>query len=168
MYRIQTPVSAETIEKLGVGDKILLSGNIYAGRDAVLPRIVRLYEEGRLSELGLNLKGSVIFHSAVSIAGIGPTSSNKLEIEKSIPVLSKAGIRIHLGKGAIGRDIVDALSANEAAFAVMPPVTALLEDRTVSRTVVAYPELGMEAFYSLEVVDFPIIIAAVNGESIYK
>lgn len=168
MYRIHTPVFGKAIENLKIGDMVLLSGTIFAGRDAVLPRIVRLYEEDRLGEIGLNLKGGVIFHSAVSVAGVGPTSSNKLEIEKSIPLLSEAGIKIHIGKGAIGIDTIQALKVHASAFAVMPPVTALLEDRTVSRTVVAYPELGMEAFYSLEVVDFPIIIAAVNGESIYK
>ena len=76
MYRIHTPVFGKAIENLKIGDMVLLSGTIYAGRDAVLPRIVRLYEENRLGEIGLNLKGGVIFHSAVSVAGVGPTSKH--------------------------------------------------------------------------------------------
>lgn len=165
--KIDTPVSKEIIADLRIGDKLLLNGSIFAGRDAVLPRIINLYKENRLKEFGIELEGGVIFHSAVSVAGTGPTSSNKLEIESSIPILSKAGVRIHLGKGAISKETICALQENCSAFAVIPPITALLEDRTISRSVLAYPELGMEAFYKLEVVDFPLIIAAVNGESIY-
>ena len=59
------------------------------------------------------------------------------------------------------------LNKNNSAFAVTPPVTALLGDRTIRKEIVAFPELGMEAFYKLEVQDFPMIIAAVNGKSIY-
>jgi hypothetical protein len=40
-----------------------------------------------LGELAAPLSGSVIFHTAVSDAGIGPTSSNKVDIESSIAPL---------------------------------------------------------------------------------
>lgn len=36
-----------------------------------------------------------------------------------------------------------------------------------SKRVVAFPELGMEALYELDVVDFPAIIAIAQGESIF-
>jgi len=39
-------------------------------------------------------------HTAVSKAGISPTTSNKEDIEESIPFLAKSGVKIHLGKGA--------------------------------------------------------------------
>lgn len=165
--KIQTPIPKDIVKNFKVGDSILLSGKIFAGRDAVLPRIVNLYKQGLLYKFGLDLEGGVIFHSAVSIAGTGPTSSNKLEIETSIPDLSEAGIRIHLGKGAVSQRTVEALKIKGSVYAVIPPITALLEDRTLSKKIVAYPELGMEAFYQLEVIDIPIIIAVANGESIY-
>ena len=60
-----------------------------------------------------------------------------------------------------------AADTNNSVFAVIPPVTALLENNTKSRRVVAFPELGMEAFYEMEVVDYPAIIAAVHGKTIY-
>ena len=82
-----------------------------------------------------------------------------MEIESSIPILSKAGIKIHLGKGAISKETISALQTFGSAYAVIPPITALLKDRTLSISVVAYPELGMEAYYKLNIVDFPIIIA---------
>ena len=77
---IETPCPEELIATLQVGDVISISGYIYTGRDAVLPKIVKAATEGNLPELGINLQGSVIFHTAVSPAGVGPTSSNKLEI----------------------------------------------------------------------------------------
>ena len=98
---------------------------------------------------------------------MGPTSSNKLEIESSFAPLSKAGVKIHLGKGAISPATVQALKENNAVFAVIPPVTALLESQTLEREVVAFPELGMEAFHRIRVENYQAIIAAAHGESIY-
>lgn len=161
------PIKDDIIHELKVGDVISLTGYIYTGRDAVLPKIVKAAEEGRLSELGIDLQGSVIFHTAVSPAGVGPTSSNKLEIESSFAPLSKAGVKIHLGKGAISPATVQALKENNAVFAVIPPVTALLESQTLEREVVAFPELGMEAFHRIRVENYQAIIAAAHGESIY-
>ena len=167
MTIITTPVTDGIIKSLRVGDVVAISGYIYTGRDAVLPRIMKTASEGRLSELGIDLKDSVIFHTAVSPAGVGPTSSNKLEIESSFAPLSKAGVKIHLGKGAISPSTVQALKENNAVFAVIPPVTALLESQTVEREVVAFPELGMEAFHRIRVENYQAIIAAAHGESIY-
>ena len=167
LVKLTTPFSEEDISSLKVGDVVSISGYIYTGRDAVLPRIVRAAGEGRLSELGIELQGSVIFHTAVSPAGVGPTSSNKLEIESSFEPLSRAGVKMHLGKGAISPATVKALKENNAVFAVIPPVTALLESQTSEREVVAYPELGMEAFHRIKVDNYQAIIAAANGESIY-
>ena len=164
---ITTPVPEDIIKRLRVGDIISISGYIYTGRDAVLPKIVRAAAEGTLPELGIDLQGSVIFHTAVSPAGVGPTSSNKLEIESSFAPLSKAGVKIHLGKGAISPATVQALKENNAVFAVIPPVTALLESQTMEREVVAFPELGMEAFHRIRVENYQAIIAAAHGESIY-
>ena len=128
---IETPCPEELIANLHVGDVISVSGYIFTGRDAVLPKIVKAAAEGNLPELGIDLQGSVIFHTAVSPAGVGPTSSNKLEIESSFAPLSKAGVKIHLGKGAISQATVQALKENNAVFAVIPPVTALLESQTL-------------------------------------
>ena len=164
---IETPCPEELITTLEVGDVISISGYIFTGRDAVLPKIVNAAAEGRLSELGINLQGSVIFHTAVSPAGVGPTSSNKVEIESSFEPLSKLGVKMHLGKGAISKETVKKLAENNAVFAVIPPVTALLESQTVEREVVAYPELGMEAMNRLKVVKYQAIIGAAKGRSIY-
>ena len=160
MIKLTTPIKKEDIVNLKAGDRVLISGKIFCGRDAVLPKIVA-------GEVAVDLEGSVIFHTAVSPAGVGPTSSNKLEIEESMGPLSEMGVRLHLGKGAISASTIKALNENDSVFAVIPPVTALLEDKTISKEMVAFPELGMEALHKLEVKGYPAIIAAAHGRSIY-
>lgn len=167
MKQLKTPLSEETIKSLKVGDPLELSGYIYTGRDAVLPKLVKHITDGTLATLGVDLAGSVIFHTAVSPAGVGPTSSNKFEIESSIPVLSEAGVKIHLGKGKLSTYTVNELQKNNSVYAVIPPITALLESKIIEREVVAFPEQGMEALHRLKVEGFPCIIAIANGETIY-
>lgn len=168
MISLMTPFAEESISLLKVGDVVSISGYIYCGRDAVLPRICKDLETGTWNKRGIDLKGGVIFHTAVSPAGVGPTSSNKLEIEGSFGTLSKlGGIKMHMGKGAIKPETVNALKENNAVFAIIPPVTALLESQTTERECVAWPELGMEALYRIKVKGYQAIIAAAKGESIY-
>ncbi len=165
MGKIYFPVK-EPLE-LKVMDKIEIHGKIFCGRDAVLPKIARLYQEGHLDKLDIDLSGSVIFHTAVSPAGIGPTSSNKLDIESSIPILSQAGVKLHLGKGSLKQETAEALNSYKSYFAVTPPVSALFASKIISQRVVAFPEEGMEALYELEVAGLPAIIAIARGESIF-
>ncbi len=165
---LTTPISEEAAARLQVGDTVTLTGYILCGRDAVLPRVIRMAEEGKAEELGAELKGNVIFHTAVSPAGVGPTSSNKLEIESSIEPLSRLGVKMHLGKGQLHPETVAALDRYNAVYAVIPPVTALLGEKTLEQKLIAFPELGMEALYQLKVDHYPAIIAAAHGRSIYE
>jgi len=168
IVQLQTPLNDDVIRNLAIGDQIEISGKILCGRDAVLPKIVDLIQTDTLNTIDVSLKGAVIFHTAVSPAGIGPTTSNKVEIESSIPMLSKAGVKLHLGKGAVGSDTVHALKEYNSAFAVTPPTSALFTDKMISKRVAAFPEEGMEALFEIEVKDFPAIIASVNGKTIFS
>jgi len=165
--KICIPDKNGVANELKVGDNILISGKIYCGRDAVLPKVLALSDEDRREKYGIDLEGSLIFHTAVSRAGIGPTSSNKFEIESSIPILSSLGVKVHLGKGKLKDETIKALKENNSIYAIIPPVTALLKSKTISSRVVAFPELGMEALYELEVEEFPAVVAAAHGESLY-
>ena len=165
---LSTPIIDENINRLHVGDTVEISGYILCGRDAVLPKVLKMIKEGTVDTLGVDLHGQVIFHTAVSPAGVGPTSSNKLEIESSIAPLSAAGIKLHLGKGALHKETIEALDRYNAVYAVIPPVTALLGSKTSEERVIAFPELGMEALHLIKVDRFPAIIAAAHGRSIYE
>ncbi len=167
VIQLTTPISEEDINQLQVGDTIEISGIIYVGRDAVLPQIVELIKEDRLVEHNIDLKGGVIFHSAVSIAGLGPTSSNKLEIEGTMPELSEAGIKVHLGKGALSSQTVEVLKKHNSIFVVTPPISAYLTKKTIKREVAAFENEGMEAFWRLEVDRYPGVVAIAHGKTIF-
>ncbi len=168
VIELKTPISEEVIAQLNIGDTVEISGYILCGRDAVLPKVLKMIDEGSVNELGVDLCGQVVFHTAVSPAGVGPTSSNKLEIESSIESLSKAGIKLHLGKGEIHTETIEALNKYNSVYAVIPPVTALLQSKTSEEKVIAFPELGMEALHLIKVDRYPAIIGAAHGRSIYE
>lgn len=165
---LKTPILDTDIDKLSVGDTVSISGYILCGRDAVLPKVLKMIEDGTVNQLGVDLNGQVIFHTAVSPAGVGPTSSNKLEIESSIAPLSAAGIKLHLGKGALHVETVAELDKYNAVYAVIPPVTALLGAKTTEQRIIAFPELGMEALHLIKVDKYPAIIGTAHGRSIYE
>lgn len=167
MIQLITPISEEVASSLQVGDTVEISGYILCGRDAVLPRVMEMIKDGTVDKLGVDLHGQVIFHTAVSPAGVGPTSSNKLEIESSIEPLSATGIKLHLGKGELHKETVEALNKYNAVYAVIPPVTALLASKTSEERVIAFPELGMEALHLIKIDKYPAIIGAAHGKSIY-
>ena len=168
MVELNTPISAKDISNLHVGDTVEISGYILCGRDAVLPRVVEMIQEGTVDALGVELEGQIIFHTAVSVAGVGPTSSNQLVIENSIDPLSKAGIEQLLGKGEIRPETIAALDVHNAVYAIVPPGTALLSSKTSEEKIIAFPELGMEALHLIKVDKYPAIIGAAHGRSIYE
>ena len=163
MKKITTPVSDEEISSLKVGDQISISGIIFTGRDAARPQLVDLIKEDKLD---FDIKGSAIMHTAVSDAGIAPTTSNKEEIESTIPFLSENGVKIHIGKGMLHENTIEALHENNSIFVITPPVAALLTSKVMKKECVAFQNEGMEAMYMLEVENIPGIVAASGGKSI--
>ena len=162
MKKIRTPIGEDEINDLKVGDKISLSGKMYCGRDAVLPKLAKSIENGDIDKYPFDFKGMAIMHTAFSVAGIAPTTSNKAEIESSIPTLSKAGVKFHIGKGSLSEETKKSLNKYNSVFIVTPPVAALV----ISKKCVAYEEEGMEAFFELEVKDIPGIVAIAHGKSL--
>lgn len=74
-------------------------------------------------------------HTAVSDAGIAPTTSNKEEIESTIPFLSENGVKIHIGKGMLNDETKKALNKNNSIFVITPPVAALLTSNVLEKSV---------------------------------
>ena len=163
MKKITTPISNDEIASLKVGDQILISGTMYTGRDAILPKLAELANEKKSP---VDLKGMAIMHTAVSDAGIAPTTSNKEEIESTIPDLSKNGVKIHIGKGKLSKKTADSLNKNNSIFVVTPPVAALLTDKVLEKKCVAFENEGIEAMFQLKVENIPGIVAIANGKSI--
>lgn len=167
MKKITIPVSNDDVNSLKIEDKILISGNIFTGRDAVLPKLKEILSKNPDKDIPFNLEGSVIMHTAVSDAGIAPTTSNKEEIESSMMILAKYGVKIHIGKGALSDETKKSLNEENSIFVVTPPVTALLTNSVISKEVIAYEEEGIEAIFKLNVKNIPGIVTIAHGESIY-
>ena len=163
MKQISTPISDEEILSLNVGDQVSISGTMFTGRDAALPQLVELIKE---ENLDFDIEGSAIMHTAVSDAGIAPTTSNKEEIESTIPFLSEHGVKIHIGKGMLHDKTIRALNENNSIFVITPPVAALLTSKVLEKKCVAFENEGMEAMYKLKVKDIPGIVAVSGGKSI--
>lgn len=163
MKKITTPISDDEIASLKVGDQILISGTMYTGRDAILPKLAELANEKKSP---VDLKGMAIMHTAVSDAGIAPTTSNKEEIESTIPDLSENDVKIHIGKGKLSKKTADSLNKNNSIFVVTPPVAALLTDKVLEKKCVAFENEGIEAMFQLKVENIPGIVAIANGKSI--
>ena len=163
MKQITTPVSDEEIQSLNVGDQVSISGIMFTGRDAVLPQLVELIKQNTLD---FSIDGSAIMHTAVSDAGIAPTTSNKEEIESTIPFLSENGVKIHIGKGMLHDETIMALKENNSIFVVTPPIAALLTSKVLEKECILFQNEGMEAMYKLKVENIPGIVAVSDGKSI--
>ena len=160
--KIFIPIDNNLIKKMRIGDYLEIYGKIFTGRDAVLPKIADLIKKNELKKLDVRFNGGVFFHTAVSKAGIGPTSSNKVEIEENIPCISSTGIKIHLGKGKLTKETVDILNSYNSIYAVTPPISAYFQEK------VKEIRLVVEAMYEIDVIGIPAIVAIARGKSIFK
>ncbi len=165
MINITTPIKNQEIKKLKINDKIKITGTIYTGRDAILPKLVQKLQNQE--KLKINLKGTAIMHTAVSNAGIAPTTSNKIEIESSIIPLSKEGVKIHIGKGSLNQKTIQELKKENSIFVITPPTAALLTNTIQEKKSIMFQKEGIEALHQLKVKELPGIVAVANGKSIF-
>ena len=165
MKKITIPITDEEIANLKVGDKISISGTVYTGRDAALPQLVELIKKDKVP---FDLNGIAIMHTAVSDAGVSPTTSNKEEIESTIPILSEKGVKIHIGKGSLSDETNKALNKYNSIFVITPPVAALITSKILEKECVAFENEGMEAIFKLKVENIPGIVAMAGGKKIFK
>lgn len=170
--RLTTPLKNEDIEKLRIGDRVLLNGVIYTGRDAAHKRLVQLIEAGE--PLPFDLQGQVIYYVGPSpakpgnpIGAAGPTTSYRMDAYA--PELIVRGLKGMIGKGARNEAVRNAMQKHKAVyFAAIGGAGALMARSILSAEVIAYPELGPEAVRRLEVKDFPVIVANdVYGGDLY-
>ena len=76
-------------------------------------------------------------------------------------------MKVFLGKGEISPETVAVLERHGAVFAVVPPVTALLGKGMRSSRWVAFPALGMEALWEVDLDSCPAIVAVAGGDSLF-
>lgn len=171
--RITTPLTDEDVMQLTAGDNVLITGVIYTGRDAAHKKLYDLLEAGQ--PLPVDLKGQIIYYVGPSpakpgkeIGSAGPTTSGRMDAYT--PKLLEYGLKACIGKGSRKQPVVDALRKYKGVYLASTGGAAALLAKTVKKAeVVAYPELGAEAIYRLEVEDFPAtVVNDVEGNDIYE
>ena len=162
IIRLTTPIPEEEILSLRAGDRVLLSGVIYTGRDAAHKRLFELLKDGK--ELPVNLRGQVIYYVGPTpaqpgriIGSAGPTTSGRMDAYT--PALIAYGLRGMIGKGQRNQAVIDAMNEHGAVyFGATGGAAALIARRITACEIVAYEDLGPEAIRKLTVEDFPVIV----------
>ncbi|SDC57251.1 MULTISPECIES: Fe-S-containing hydro-lyase [unclassified Candidatus Frackibacter] len=160
--KLTTPLTEEKVRELEVGDKVLLSGTIYTGRDAAHERLVNLLEEGE--DLPIDVDGQVIYYVGPApakpgkpIGSAGPTTSYRMD--PYTPALLNEGLRGMIGKGSRSQEVKDVMEEEGAVyFAAVGGAAALIAKCIKKAEVVAYEDLGTEAIRKLEIEDLPLIV----------
>ncbi|MDA8334982.1 MAG: Fe-S-containing hydro-lyase [Peptococcaceae bacterium] len=160
--RITTPFDDVLVESLTSGDRVLLSGTIYTGRDAAHKRLAELVAAGQ--PLPVDLSGQVIYYVGPTpakpgrvIGSAGPTTSGRMDAYA--PALFALGLKGTIGKGLRSPEVVEAMRKHRAVyFGAVGGAAALIARCIKQARVTAYPELGPEAIYELQVADFPLTV----------
>lgn len=171
-YIIETPVTDEIIEKLRAGDRVLLTGYLYTGRDSAHKKLIELVKEGK--ELPIDVKGQFIYYVGPTparpgkpIGSAGPTTSYRMD--SFTPTLHELGLKGTIGKGSRNEEVKESLRKYKAVYlAAVGGAGALISKSIESAEVIAYPELGPEAIRKFKVKDFPcIVINDMYGGDLY-
>jgi fumarate hydratase subunit beta len=169
---ISTPLTEDVIRNLRAGDRVLISGTLYAARDAAHKRMIELLEQGKA--LPFDVQGQIIYYVGPTpakpghvIGSAGPTTSGRMD--KYAPRLLELGLKGMIGKGYRSQAVKDAIIQNKAVyFAAVGGAGALLAKSIKAQEIVAYEELGPEAIRKLSVQDFPaVVINDLYGGELY-
>ena len=170
---INTPLTDEAVGKLEAGDRVLLNGIIYTGRDAAHKRLADLIE--RNEDLPMDIKNQIIYYvgpcpakPGQALGSAGPTTSGRMDAYT--PLLLDRGLKGIIGKGLRSQAVVDSMIKNKAVyFAAVGGAGALLAEAVKEAEIIAFPDLGAEAIYKLRVENFPVtVVIDSRGNDLYK
>ncbi|HNS31892.1 MAG TPA: FumA C-terminus/TtdB family hydratase beta subunit [bacterium] len=167
------PVKNYKFEDLAAGDEVTISGSIYVARDAAHKNLVRAIEEGE--KLPVQIEGGLIYYMGPSpapegqiIGSCGPTTSSRMD-RYTLPLL-ELGLKATMGKGGRDSEVASACRKFGAIYLVTyGGCGAYLRKFVKKSEVIAYPELGPEAVYKLDVKDFPALVGIdIKGNNLYN
>ncbi len=169
---IKTPLTDDLCTSLRAGDMILLSGEVFAARDAAHRRLQETLQRGEA--LPFDVRGAVIFYAGPSptrpgriIGSIGPTTSYRMD--PFAPLLMEKGMKGMIGKGKRSTEVIAAMQRYKAVyFGAIGGIAALTARCVHSVDLVAYADLGPEAILRLELVDMPVVVVNdTQGRDLY-
>jgi fumarate hydratase subunit beta len=171
--KVRLPLTDEILRDLRVGDNILLTGIIYAARDAAHAKMIGALDQGKA--LPFDIKGAIIYYMSPSparpgrvVGSAGPTTSGRMDAYS--PRLIAEGLKGMIGKGLRSAAVKNAMVNYKAVYLGAVGGAGAIISKSIKRAeVIAYQELGAEALLRLEVEDFPVIVINdVHGDDLYK
>jgi len=168
---LTAPLMEETVRSLRVGDVVLISGEVFTGRDAVHAHLMK-------NPPPVDLNGAVLYHCGPvmlkqgdewQVKAAGPTTSSREEPYQAT-VIEKYGVRAVIGKGGMGAKTLAALRKSGAVYLNAIGGAAQFYARTVEKVLgVHLMEFGIpEAMWHLRVKDFAAIVTMdANGNSLH-
>lgn len=170
---ITLPVDRTTLATLVAGDEVLLTGDVFAARDATHVRIAEALE--RDGGLPFGLAGATLFYAGPTppaagrpAGAVGPTTAKRMDAWT--PSLLRAGIVATIGKGVRSGDVAAACAETGSVyFAAVGGAAALLARHVTAMRIVAWPELGTEALVRMTLDRFPVFVAIdTRGRDLYR
>lgn len=173
---LNTPIKAEDLEGIKIGDIIYLNGHIVTCRDVAHRRLIE-----HKMELPVNLEGMAIFHAGpivrpldgdrFEIVSVGPTTSMRMEkFEKEF--VEQTGVKLIVGKGGMGPDTEAACREQKALHVVFPAGCAVVAATQVEEVEQAeWRDLGMpETLWVCRVKEFGPLIVSIdtNGDNLFE
>ena len=167
---LTTPISAEDLADIHIGDIIYLNGSMTTCRDVAHRRLV---EGGR--ELPVNVKDAAIFHAGpiirpladdkVEMVSVGPTTSMRMEkFEKEF--VKQTSVKVIIGKGGMGTNTEYACKNYKAIHCVFPAGNAVVAASEVEKIIDAqWRDLGMpETLWHCRVKEFGPLIVSIDTD----
>ncbi len=166
-------LTAEEIQSWKAGDTLLLSGKMLTGRDAAHKKIADLLAQGE--PLPVDFTNRIIYYVGPVdpvreevVGPAGPTTATRMD-KFTRMMLEQTGLAGMIGKAERGPEAIAAIRDNKAASMIAVGGAAYLVAKAITKsTLLAFPELGMEAIYEFEVNDMPVTVGVdATGESVH-
>ena len=173
---LTTPVSAEDLEGIKIGDIIYLNGSMTTCRDVAHRRVV---EEGR--EIPVDVRNNAIFHAGPIIrplendkfemVSVGPTTSMRME-KFEYEFVKETGVRVIIGKGGMKENTERACKEFKAIHCVFPAGCAVVAATCVEEIEDAqWRDLGMpETLWVCRIKEFGPLIVSIDthGRNLFE
>src|ERR1041385_3116998 len=172
---LRAPLTEEQVRALKVGDVVLISGEMFTGRDAVHAHLMK-------NPPPVDMRGSVLYHCGPvmlkqgsdgketwTVKAAGPTTSIREEPYQA-DIIRNYGVRAVIGKGGMGKRTLAALKESGAVYLNAIGGAAQYYARTVERVLgVHLMEFGIpEAMWHLKVNNFAAIVTMdAHGNSLH-
>jgi len=163
------------LSKYPVSTRVSLNGTIIVGRDIAHAKLKERLDKGE--ELPQYIKDHPIYYAGpaktpegMACGSMGPTTANRMDPYVDL-FQSHGGSMIMLAKGNRGQIVTDACKKHGGFYlgSIGGPAAVLAQQNIKSIKCLEYPELGMEAIWQIEVVDFPaFILVDDKGNDFFK